>query len=84
MPKANPLAKITKKLSALQVKSDKLNAEIKSLTVLAADAAKKAALAPAPAKVAARPTAKVAVKAKAKVAPASNGTAKRSGRPRAK
>jgi hypothetical protein len=44
MPKANPLAKISKKLSALQAKSEKLNSEIKVLAAIVADEAKKAAV----------------------------------------
>jgi hypothetical protein len=61
MPKANPLAKIATKLSALQTKSDKLSSSIKVLTTLVADEAKKAAASPVPSK----PSAKAPAKAKA-------------------
>jgi len=61
MPKANPLAKIATKLSALQTKSDKLSSSIKVLTTLVAGEAKKAAASPVPSK----PSAKAPAKAKA-------------------
>ena len=65
MPKANPLAKIAKKLSALQAKSEKLNSEIKVLTTLVADEAKKAAPSPT-----VKSSSKVPAKAKARSATA--------------
>lgn len=58
MPKANPFAKVAKKLYTLQAKSDKLNSEITALAAFVAGEAKKASTA------ASSPIGKTPVKAK--------------------
>jgi hypothetical protein len=63
MPKANPLAKISIKLSALQTKSEKLSSDIKALTALVADEAKKAAASTAVTKTSTKAPAKAPAKA---------------------
>ena len=47
MPKANPFAKIAKKLASLQAKSVKINEELKALAVIVDAEAKKLDAAPA-------------------------------------
>lgn len=60
MPKANPLAQISKKLASLQSKSAKVNEEIKALVQMVDVEMKKQEAAPAPAKAVAKASAKPA------------------------
>ena len=83
MPKANPFAKIAKKLASVQAKSVKINEELKALVVIVDAEIKKVDAAPVPAKtVAPKAPVKAPVKA-AVVAPKNAPVAapKKMGRP---
>ncbi len=82
MPKANPLAQISKKLASLQAKSAKINEEIKALAEIVAVELKKAEAVPTPAKtVPAKVSPKTVVKAAPAKAEKTVAAPKKKGRP---
>ena len=79
MPKANPIAKIMKQVSSIQIKADKLVSEMAELSALVANLQSSES---APEKVDLQKTTKKRLSAKVKESVTSDASPKKRGRPR--